>query len=142
MIGRLLAMDSDLSISVVVTFKNTGLSRIVLEPPPCRIHVDWLASGRWAVGEASWTPAGDQPVPVGLLQDHEAVEPGEAITDQALIILAPDAEHGFPVAFLVRADVVGRRRRVARRYTQWSSRAVVPSEALVDVDNKPIEGGD
>lgn len=133
--------DGESALIASITLTNAGLSRIRLTPDSARLGVAWLPSGRWAGGAAAWDEEGFAPDrSTAVLRAHEAIEPGETIRDEQLLVPAGSPAAGVPVAYRLRATVVAEHGLVRRRPIEWTAYAVVAGESLTLDDGAPGRG--
>jgi hypothetical protein len=78
------------------------------------------------------------PVPNELIaaffDHHERIEPGEELTEQVLVVPNLNENEGFPMAYQVRASIVGSRRWSLRRPIVWTANTVIYSPVLQSED--------
>ena len=178
--GELRFYDDEPCLMVTVIFHNAGLSSIPLPDDLAQLYVDWLPSSVWSPGTAAWASTSappDTPAPLmgntlyrdsvvknfaapvaGIFKNHKRIEPGETLTDSLLYIPEIDEKAEFPMAFQIRAAIVGDRRLRAvdndRRHKRgvlvhrtthfilWTANAIVPTEALRPVRADDSRTGD
>ena len=116
--------DTDPVLLVRVSMENQGLGRLPLEKDMSLVYVDDLPVSRWAPGATVHWDESKPIMVIPVFARHEWIEPGETITDNALLPL-PRFEDA--VAYQARAWV-----RAPRRFRKsgiaWSANAVVPVE--------------
>lgn len=125
--------EDEPAIWAEVRFKNAGLSRIPLAELGAQVALTWLPSGRWGHGPAVWSVEdnSDWAPSTAVLLEHEAVEPGEEVSDEQLIVPSVDLEAGLPIAYRIKATITSPRRFPRRGAIKWSAFTVIPASALV-----------
>jgi hypothetical protein len=112
-----------LYLSVAITFRNTGLSKIPLNKD---MKVVRLFSIVDAVDRNLSVSRWKRIFTLPILDEHDWVEAQESVTDSVIYSLqgsgGKDSAH---VAYQVEALIGARRRRITRKGERWQARAVV-----------------
>jgi hypothetical protein len=125
-----------LYLSVTITLKNTGLSKLPLNDnmKVTRLFgLTHVANG--AVSAAKW----ERVLTVPILDQHAWLEAQETVTDTVVYSLygTTDGKGARHSAYQVEALVGARRRLITRRGTRWQARAVV----FLPPSNSTKQGG-
>jgi hypothetical protein len=125
--GALYKFDSDLFVRVTIGLKNTGVSKISLEPQTSAVYLFGIESEGYSPGaNIKWKKQVRTPV----LESHRWVEGQETITDDVLIP-TPHPNHSSSsvwLAYRLQARVWGKKRRFRKGGTRWAADAIVPAE--------------
>ena len=119
------ASADSLYLSVAITLKNTGLSKLPLNDDMKVMRLFGLThTANSAVSAAKW----ERVLTVPILDQHAWLEAQETVTDSVVYNLYGTTDgqgSGHAAAYQVEALVGGRRRLITRRGTRWQARAVV-----------------
>jgi len=154
--GRLYSFDDEPALVVKVTFKNTGLGRIILphDQPP-HVLVTYVETGGWREGAVTWAPPDfmdaipegtkgrshddGPPVPedtvrstATVLTRHRWVEPGETIADEQMVVPPGETSTAVRIAYRIEAILSTTEGWLRRRPIFWTAYAVVPGMALIE----------
>ena len=113
-----------LYLSVTVTLKNTGLSKLPLNDNMKVVRLLGIAhASDGAVSSAKW----ERILTMPILDQHAWLEAQETVTDTVVYSLhsRTDGKVSGPAAYQVEAIVGARRRLITRKGTRWQARAVV-----------------
>jgi hypothetical protein len=110
-------------LSVTVTLKNTGLSKLPLNANMKAVRLSGIAGDASdGLRQAAWRRILTSPI----LETHAWLEAQETVTDTVVYSLhVSDVEGPRAAVYQIEAIVGSRRRLITRKGTQWSARAVV-----------------
>ncbi len=110
-------------LSVAITFKNTGLSRLPLNPAMKIVRLFRMGDKQdGAVSVAEW----ERISTTSILDQHDWLEAQETVVDKLVYCLSGSSRKDSSQAvYQVEALVAAPRRLITRKGTEWQSRAVV-----------------
>jgi hypothetical protein len=117
-------------LSVAVTLKNTGLSKLPLNANMKAVRLSGIAGDASdGLRRATWQRILTSPT----LETHAWLEAQETVTDTVVYSLHVLDVEGPRAVYQIEAIVGSRRRLITRKGTQWTARAVV----FVPIDRNP-----
>lgn len=126
--GHCLSLGEMAGLCITVSMRNTGLSRIPLLAGEKVVLVDWLSSEQFALSDQAvyWGPQQGLGRAV-IFEEHEALEPGELISESVLVPVPAPSEADRPLAYRIRMLVTSKklspRRDINRRL--WSANSII-----------------
>jgi hypothetical protein len=121
-----------LYLSVTITLKNAGLSKLPLNKDMKVVRLFGIAD---EADQNFTTPKWERISTLPILDQHDWLEAQETVTDMVIYSLqGSDGKDSGHAAYQVEAIVGAPRRRVTRKGTRWQSRAVVflPAAKLIN----------
>jgi hypothetical protein len=141
--ASLVTCGCETALKVVATFRNTGLSKIVLSEDKGSVYVFRVTKDEWPqLANISW---GQHLKLARIFEEDEEVDAQESIADQVLLPLTTERDRlHLPVAYRVAGTVAARRSRVwfSQGPFEWTAHVVLPAESADSAEPVVMKGED
>lgn len=115
---------NSLHLSVTIRFKNTGLSKIPLNPNMTFLYLFGITGN---TNNGPYPATWEEIPPISQVFDQHAWVEGQESVEDTVVYNLPVSDRKVPghVAYKVEAQMAAPRRLITRKGTRWQARAVV-----------------